>query len=398
MFPKGRLMMNKFDKKAKIISALIAVFFVAIGVIGSILYMLYNTTLKPMDFSAVSGPATGEGTGYYRHCYEELTPQEQKVYSVILQKIYAMPEKIEIPEMGSSDLNKIFTAISYDNPDLFFLGLNCRVYTEGLKTFFEPSYTMTLADYQKQLDELKTIIPVVIQGAQKYSSLYEKELYVHDYIISNCVYIAPEGSPNANSMYGCLVEGKASCEGYSRAFQYLMNVLNIDNRLVTGESAEDGVNYVGHMWNYVVLDGEGYFVDVTWDDPKTATQVLRHTFFNVSTNDILVEHRNIEQTIPLTTATKYNYFIKENAFVYDVSEDRLANSVENAVYKARQRNYSCVELRFKDATALYQAKDTLFNAGVVYTVFHDVRIIEDLIGAKVYYSTDEEMNAICLFF
>ena len=388
----------KNNIKAKILAALVAVFFVAVAVCGFLLYAIYDTSLKPAEFENLKAPASGIDSGYYRHCYYELSPEEQIIYTVVLESIYEMPEKIEIPKMTTGNLNKIFTALSYDNPDLFCLGLNCKVYTEGLKTYFEPTYSMTKEEYQKQQNELKTVVPVILKGAEKYTAKYEKELYIHDYIVSNTVYADPQTSTSANNIYGCLVQGKASCEGYSRAFQYLLSALNIDNRLITGESTEDGENYIGHMWNYVVLDNEGYFVDVTWDDPRTATQVLRHTFLNVTTNDILLEHRNIEQTIPLCTATRYNYFVYENAFVNNIETEQLRTSVENAVYNASQRSYKCVELRFNDLNSLNEAKDTLFNTGVIYTIYHDLGLIEDLVGAKVYYSTDEKMNALCLFF
>jgi hypothetical protein len=365
---------------------------------GTILYAIYDTSLKPAEFQNLEAPASGIDSGYYRYCYYELSAEEQAIYTVILGSIYDMPERIEIPKLITGNLNKIFTALSYDNPDLFCLGLNCKVYKEGLKTYFEPTYALNKETYQKQKTELEAVVPAILKGAEKYTSAYEKELYIHDYLVTNCVYVDPEVSSFANTAYGCIVNGKASCEGYARAFQYLLSKLNIDNRLVTGESTEDGENYIGHMWNYVLLDGEGYFVDVTWDDPKTATQVLRHTFFNVTTDDILLEHRNIEQNLPLCTAKKYNYFVYENAFVNNVETEQLEAAVENAVFNSNRRGYKCVELRFNDAASLNTAKDTLFNTGVIYTIYHDLGIIKDLNGAKVYYSTDEKMNALCLFF
>ena len=388
----------KNNKKAKILGVLAAVFVVAIVVSGTLLYAIYDTALKPAEFENLQAPASGLDTGYYRYCYFELSAEEQAIYTVILDSIYDMPEKIEIPSLVTGNLNKIFTALSYDNPDLFCLGLNCKVYKEGLKTYFKPTYALNKETYDKQKSELEAVVPAILKGAEKYTSAYEKELYIHDYLVTNCVYVDPETSTSANTAYGCIVNGKASCEGYARAFQYLLSKLNIDNRLVTGESTEDGENYIGHMWNYVVLDGEGYFVDVTWDDPKTATQVLRHTFFNVTTDDILLEHRDIEQTLPLCTAKKYNYFVYENAFISDVSTQQLETAVENAVYNSSHRGYKCVELRFNDSASLGTAKDTLFNTGVIYTIYHDLGLIEDLAGAKVYYSTDEKMNALCLFF
>ena len=390
--------MNKNKKMVKILVALVSVFFVAVAVCGFLLYAIYDTSLKPAEFENLKAPASGIDSGYYRHCYYELSAEEQSIYTVVLESIYDMPERIEIPKMFTGNLNRIFTALSYDNPDLFCLGVNCKVYTEGLKTYFEPTYALDKETYQKQKTELEAVVPAILKGAEKFTSAYEKELYIHDYLVTNCVYVDPETSASANTVYGCIVKGKASCEGYARAFQYLLSKLNIDNRLVTGESTEDGQNYIGHMWNYVLLDGEGYFVDVTWDDPKTSTQVLRHTFFNVTTDDILLEHRNIEQTLPLCTAKKYNYFVYENAFINNIATEQIETAVENAVYNSSRRGYKCVELRFNDANSLQQAKDTLFNTGVIYTIYKDVGLIKDLNGAKVYYSTDEKMNALCLFF
>ncbi len=388
----------KNNKKTKIFAALVAVFLVAIVVCGTLLYAIYNTSLKPADFENLKAPVSGANTGYYRHCYFELSAEEQRVYTVVLDSIYNMPEKIEIPEMYSADLNKIYTALLYDNPDLFCLGLNCKVYKEGLKTYFEPTYVMDAETYKKQQEELYAIVSVILKGTENFTSLYEKELYVHDYLVTNCSYVYPDASVNANTMYGCIVEGKASCEGYSKAFQYLMSKLNIENRLVAGESTEDGEEYIGHMWNYVVLDGEGYFVDVTWDDPKTSTQVLRHTYFNMTTADTLLQHRNIEQELPLCTAKRYNYYVYENAFVNDIETENLKSTVENAIVKAVQRGYKCVELRFNDEASLEQAKDTLFNTGVAYTIFKDAGLVEDLSGVKLFYSDYKAMNALCIFF
>lgn len=61
------------------------------------------------------------------------------------------------------------------------------------------------------------------------------------------------------------------CEGYSKAFQYLMDHTQrfvdagIVSKLVTSTKLVDG-NDNGHMWNVVTIDGKNYIVDVTWYD------------------------------------------------------------------------------------------------------------------------------------
>lgn len=389
---------NKTKSKKRVfvvIIALVVVFGVAFS--GIVISAIYNTILKPTEFNIVI-PASGEGTGYYRHAYNELNENEKQIYSVILQNIYTQPERIEIPQLTDGNLTTVFEALSYDNPDLFNLGLNCKVYTEGYKTYFETDYILDSADYSQKLQEAKDIASVIIDGASIYTSPYEKEKYVHDYIINHCSYAEPEESAMANNMYGCLVEGRASCEGYSRAFQYILGALNIDNRIVTGESADDGVNFVNHMWNYVVLEGSGYFVDLTWDDPRSEGSVLRHSYFNVTTNDILLKHRNIKQNLPLCTDTKYNYFVYENVFFNVGSGDVFESMVSNAVYTAIQRQYKCVELRFSDKAVMEQAKNSLFNTGVIYGIYNEVGLVLNADSAQVYYSSDDRMNTICLFF
>lgn len=384
-------------KKGKVAAIIVATIVLGIVVTASIVAVIYNSFLKPADFNNVI-PVSGENTGYYRHCYEELNDNEKAVYSVILQSIYTQPEKIEIPALENGQLTKVFQALSYDNPDLFNLGLKCKTYKKGFKTYFQPEYAMDYTTYQTQLKEAKDIASAIINGASQYTSVYEKEKYVHDYIINHCGYAEPTESVSANNMYGCLVEGKASCEGYSRTFQYIMNQLNIDNRLVTGESADDGVNYIRHMWNYVVIDGSGYFVDLTWDDPRAQDSVLRHTYFNVTTNEILLKHRNIEQTLPLCIDTARNYFNYESLVFLVGSGAEFESAVYNAVYTAVEKQYKCIELKFASGAVMAQAVNSLFNEGVIYGAYKENGLITDASGAQVYYSTDDKMNVVCVYF
>ncbi len=385
------------NKKVLVIVAVVLVFAVLVG--GMVISAIYNSFLKPADFDDVPDVLVNDvAAGKFRHAYEDLNENEKKMYSVIIQNIHTQPERIEIPALEDGDLSTVFSAISYDNPELFNLGQNCKIYTEGYKTYFEADYTLEYNDYLAKLKEAKDIASVIIDGASVYTSVYEKEKYVHDYIVNHCTYTLPEESAMANTMYGCLVEGRAACEGYSRTFQYIMNALGIDNRLVIGDAANDGVNYIKHMWNYVILDGSGYFVDVTWDDPKTEGAVLRHTYFNITTNDILIKHRIETPELPLCTDTKYNYFVYENTMINVGSGEVFESMVSNAVYSSIQKGYKCVELRFSDRAVMEQAKNTLFNTGVIYNIYREAGLIQDTSNTQLYYSSDDSMNIICLFF
>ncbi|MBR3810351.1 MAG: hypothetical protein IKK46_08640 [Clostridia bacterium] len=384
------------NKKIRLVAIVVAVVILA-GVVTASLLGLLSNVLKPADFTYIDIPS-GENTGYYRYAYNELNQNERNIYNVILQNIYSMPEKIEVPALEDGDLLKIFEAISYDNPDLFCLGLTSTLQREGQKIYFVPDYIMTYEDYSMKLSNAKNIAMTIAQQASAYPTQYEQELFVHDYIINHCNYSSDTSNPNVNNMYGCLVEGYASCEGYSRAFQYILSQLNIDNRIVTGEASDDGITYIGHMWNFVVIDGKGYFVDITWDDPSSTNSVLQHTYFNVTTEQILLRHTNIKQPIPICTDTESNYFNKEGAVLTKTNSESLKDSLETIILKSKFRGYTSAEIKFDSPDALSWAIDEFFNKGVVYRSYEITGVLNNAEEQKVYYSVNEELYTICMYF
>ncbi len=383
-------------KKSKLALIIAAICVFAVVVTGLVISVIYETALKPADFDYVV-PTSGEGTGHYRYCYNELNDNEKYLYSVIIQNVQSCPENIEVPAVSDVDLTKLGYALRNDNPEYFNIGLSSRMYKKGLKSFYTTTYELDYDTYTARLREAEGIASAIITKAQEYTSVYEQEKYVHDYIINHCSYADPSESPSYNTMYGCLVEGKASCEGYARTFQYILNQLNIDNRLVTGESTNDGVNYAGHMWNYVVLDGEGYFVDLTADDQNLQDSSLRHTYFNVDTDEILITHRNINEPIPLTTANKYNYFVYEGLEFSVGSGDLFESAVYNAVFVALSRGEKSIELKFTSGPVLQQGINALFNDGIIYGAFKENGLSDGTSSGQVYYSTDDKLNIIRIY-
>ena len=171
------------NKKIKLALIIGVVVIAAVAVTASLLTVLSNV-LKPADFDYVE-IQSGENTGYYRYCYGELNQNERNIYNVIMQSIYNMPEKIEVPPLEDGDLLNIFQAISLDNPDLFCLGLKVTLQREGQKVYFVPEYTMTYEEYTMKLANAKNIAMTVAQQAMAYPTQYEQELFVHDYIINH---------------------------------------------------------------------------------------------------------------------------------------------------------------------------------------------------------------------
>lgn len=87
----------------------------------------------------------------------------------------------------------------------------------------------------------------------------QKIIYVHDYLVSHIDYDKTLSKFNA---YNAIVEENAVCQGYSLAYEYLLNRINTDYecQIVTSSS-------INHAWNLLTLNGQNYYIDATWDDP-----------------------------------------------------------------------------------------------------------------------------------
>lgn len=111
-------------------------------------------------------------------------------------------------------------------------------------------------------------------------SEYQKVKAIHDYLVNNTSF--DEYAQNAKSARGPIMDGKAVCEGYAKAFQLLCVMSGMDCLFVTGDADGD------HAWNKVKVDGAWYNVDVTWDDPIGGS--LRHEYFLISDSDLAKDH------------------------------------------------------------------------------------------------------------
>jgi transglutaminase/protease-like cytokinesis protein 3 len=142
-------------------------------------------------------------------------------------------------------------------------------------------------------------------------TIYEKELALHDWLVGNTHYdeatldVTHPHDPDNETPYGPLLRGKATCLGYTTAFQLFMDMLEIPCIIVNGFAREAEE----HAWNMVQLDGDWYAVDVTWDDPlglPFSIARINHMFFNV-TSDFLRDndHQWEDSTVPEATATEY---------------------------------------------------------------------------------------------
>ncbi len=139
-----------------------------------------------------------------------------------------------------------------------------------------------------------------------------KALILHDRIIANCEYDL-EGVNSGNisnesqEMYGVLVDGVATCQGYAYTYMYLLREVGIDSYICSSETMR-------HDWNIVILNGKKYHVDVTFDDPvQDVTGRVYHDYFLLSTAALKAADHNYNDfdTSP-SDKTYDNYYWKNS--------------------------------------------------------------------------------------
>ena len=99
------------------------------------------------------------------------------------------------------------------------------------------------------------------------SSMSDKDKIkaVHDYMVKSYSYDFGNAE-ESSGFYGPLTTGQAVSTGYSELFCLFMTTLGIDAGTVTGYNTQNIGTRILHTWNSVTLDGNVYYVDVTWDD------------------------------------------------------------------------------------------------------------------------------------
>lgn len=123
---------------------------------------------------------------------------------------------------------------------------------------YETVTNASLSDSKTVGGKVKAVIASEIKSGM---TDRQKALAIHDWLTHNAYY---DHSKVNHDPDGVLLKGKGVCESYARAFQMFMSELGIPNVYVTSDS-------LNHAWNMIYVDGGWYHVDVTWDDPGSAT-------------------------------------------------------------------------------------------------------------------------------
>jgi hypothetical protein len=256
----------------------------------------------------------------------------------------------------------VYDVYRRDHAEHFWVGNGYR-YLQNTNTV-----TLLSVDYLYAGEELKTkklefqkAVNEILSGMDMSASEFEKELYLHDILAERIVYIE---DINAHNSYGALVEGRAVCEGYAEALQYLLQMAGIQSFIAVGSSINPATQLPeGHGWNYVRIDGKYYHVDLTWNDQSNHTY---HAYFNLPESEIAIDHQ-IEKgafPLPICDSDEAMYFNVKGGVITDPSIEEIGqllkeNDLSTGIYVKgdKDRFVSWLKNNIDDIARYTEAKD-----------------------------------------
>lgn len=281
------------------------------------------------------------------------------------------------------ELAKVFTAFFEDNPQIFWLEETYAFAIYDDSVDIRLYATMSKQQYTKCQGRLNAVVSDILSSLKKNLSDVELELYFHDYIVNNCKYknnVSTDRNSAPFTVYGALINQKAVCRGYTKAFQMLLAYVGINSVNINGFGSSQE-----HVWSAVSIENQWYYVDVTWDD---TSEISMYDYFNVTTSQIKKNHTinplyencsdlevvgnddnapiNFNIFVPKCKSTKYNYYVYYGCVLsndsYSTLTDALIKSANN------HDNYFYIYVN-PDNMDFKTAYDSLFSGDYAFSTY-----------------------------
>lgn len=273
-------------------------------------------------------------TGYGYHAL--LDDAERELYALVdINAGRLVPQSFLAEKSVKENIHNVIEMYKNDFPEVFWIDdkYNYEYYEDDEYLYINLLFSVEGSELESAKETFEQAVNAALENAPYEGSDYEKELFVNDYLIECCEYDYDAAATEEvigfeQNAYGALVDGKAVCEGYTRAFQLLCERLGVECVPINGVCDDTNVAFNGnHIWNAVKIDGEWYQTDVTWNDYETedkesfVSSVETHLYFNITTEKITNDHTInpiysgegsediiFNSFVPECTSTEYNYF------------------------------------------------------------------------------------------
>lgn len=323
---------------------------------------------------------------------DKLSDSEKLWYRDMEQILGNMQESVKLSEAGlkagldESDVDRIFQCVLDDHPELFYVeGYSYTKYTRGDKTVaieFTGTYNQDAETVYARKLEIEQVVEELISPARDLEDDYDKIKYVYETLIERTDYNL-ESEDNQN-IYSVFVNKSSVCQGYAKAFQYLMYRLDVECALVQGKVLETGE---GHAWNLVSSNGAYYYVDPTWGDisyhstgqgdeqndpgdvsadraDEKRLPGVSYDYLCITTEQLLRTHNLTEpEALPVCDSVADNYYVRENALFTKYNEEQMGALVD----KRLAEGSSDIALRCSNEACYNEMREALIDRQEIFT-------------------------------
>lgn len=250
------------------------------------------------------------------------TEGESEIYNVIKEMLYTGDKSVRDISSLKVTINEASDAYArlINGEGYFYYAAAGNVWLSNLGVKNKLCTTAQLCgmddDFLNRYNKMMSVIDKVLAKMDPSMSDIEKALIAHDYLTENITY---DEKPALRSCAGgILANGRGVCAGFARAFATIMRAAGITAYDVSSTD-------MNHAWNYVVLDGQIYNVDCTWDTKTKNKSTEFHREYFVASDArfekaIPSKHYNWEvvqldrHPMPTTraTSTKYDKWFVHN--------------------------------------------------------------------------------------
>ncbi len=181
----------------------------------------------------------------------------------ITEALYLRLESIDILSFSctESEAFEIIDKIVKTEPELYFVGKSFYYTTspEGFVEKITPVYIYTRSETKNIKAYCDRELEKVLFSIEEGMTDFQKALVLHEYM---CEKFSYDESLKNHTMYELLRDGRGTCQALTLTYMELLERVGI-------ESGYAYSSEIMHIWNVILLDGEWYHVDITWDMAQT---------------------------------------------------------------------------------------------------------------------------------
>lgn len=227
----------------------------------------------------------------------------------------------------------------------------------------EMKYNCTAEERIAMQNEIDQAVAEYVSATESAHDNWEKELIIHDKLVTDITYDQSKERTHRGTIYGALVEGEAVCEGYARAYTYLLDRAGVQGSYIATTWKSEDDNDPGHAWNSVPSTSNSCLVDVTWDDPDKfdayGNPYILHDYFLIAPEEAerLDDHQHPYPSSDSTDSVESNYHQVEGWYQTSYDPDQLTAIFANQI----DRDKNLLTVKYSDEETFGQAANSLLG-------------------------------------